>query len=299
MSKVRSTANFPTHTQIADFVASILPIHHGDVPFCYHTPRHSSYDKNTSPVSHLVLSITPTLGVYTKLQSLAQNNRNKPLCFLHRPFGLDRRSVPRGALVLASHKRFDEQLTVGHNLPLATSLGLDLKDHIVVCGYKEDPDRLMGLVALLQKSKTLDQVGNDIASQFGPCEIHASEEGSRSTYRAIAIMNAFNAETVGRVINAVKDKGWIAPTEDMRSVVYLTGEARESGLKAAQYVNMTTVCAGHRASEEWGIRWLSQKLRDAYPTLNVSEMFEDEEPPTKKVQDSQTASQWAEHVEVC
>lgn len=81
----------------------------------YHT-AHPAHDVTIHTV---VVSITPTQAFYDALWRL------KPeLAFLHRPFTLDHRRVPRGVEIFASHQGFDEVATTGWNLELARRLGV-------------------------------------------------------------------------------------------------------------------------------------------------------------------------------
>lgn len=70
---------------------------------------------------------------------------------------------------------------------------------------------------------------------------------------------------------------------DGSSILYLTGAARDYGLEAVKRYGMPAFCVGHRACEEWGIRYLASQLRIEYPGLEVVEVLEEEEPPPKKV----------------
>ena len=277
MSRTNRAQRFPNHAQLTEFVASILPVHPTDVPFTYHSPRGRSYDPVRATVSHVVLSITPTSGVYGKLQELADSNRRRPVSFLHRPFGLDRRAVPRGTLVLASHKRFDERLTVGYNIPLASALTLSVDRHVILQGYKDDAERLMGIAAPLKHEQDLASVQKLIHGMFGVCDLHHEQQENPLSIRAIAIVNAFNPEMVERVATAVQREGWVNDASDLKRVLYLTGQVRESGLDAATAFGMPVACVGHRAAEEWGVRHLAAQLRHRFPSLEVSEVYEDEE----------------------
>jgi putative NIF3 family GTP cyclohydrolase 1 type 2 len=110
---------------------------------------------NNTPVSHLTISIKPTPGFYesvTKAKS-GTSRHTSPLAFVHRPWGLEWRALPRGTTVLASHTGFDECLTVGWNVQLARQLGVDIgaegaESEKCVClkGYKGDEERRIGLV---------------------------------------------------------------------------------------------------------------------------------------------------------
>ncbi|KAJ1326879.1 Nif3-like dinuclear metal center hexameric protein [Microdochium nivale] len=181
-----STSPPPTIGQVSVFIQALFPVRNGDISFAYHTPRirHGSSNSFTflnplhslAPASRVVLSITPTAGFYdavssdpaineapadgetdngtasntnssTRKRSRAQSSST--LAFLHRPWALDRRRMPRRAAVLANHKGFDEVLTVGNNAALGARLGIDVGKAVVIQGYKGDPDRTIALVGLV------------------------------------------------------------------------------------------------------------------------------------------------------
>lgn len=89
-------------------------------------------------------------------------------------------------------------------------------------------------------------------------------------------MNAFNADEVYRVLEMARQRGWIQPEGQCgRHVLYLTGQPRESGLAAANEHGMTAICVGHRAAEEWGIRYMASRFKEAFPGMRVEEVFEE------------------------
>lgn len=284
--------NRPTHAVISNFITSILPSKANDVQFLYHVPRHPKYNADSARVDQIVLSVTPTPGVYdfighTSSEQDARSSHGaqaprppRTLCFLHRPFSLDRRRVRRGTLVLASHTSFDENLTVGWNVALAAQLGMDVGTSECVQGYKGDPERKIGIVG--QTAMTTSAIEKIMREQFGAFEARlvGSEEDQ---IKVIAIMNAFNADEVYRVLDVAQQRGWISSAEEGgRHVLYLTGQPREMGMAAAKEYGMQVVCVGHRAAEDWGIRYLSQRVRQAFPGIAVKEVYEEEELPTHK-----------------
>lgn len=97
------------------------------------------------------------------------------------------------------------------------------------------------------------------------------------TVKVVAIMNAFHPEEIDRALTAARDATWIDDAEDGSQVLYLTGAARDYGLEAAANVNMPALCVGHRACEEWGIRFLAEQTRSMWPGLDVVEVLEEEE----------------------
>lgn len=197
----------PTVGQISAFIQALFPVRTGDVHFAYHSPRirHGSSKTltylnplhNRAPASRVVLSITPTSGFYTAINnntSGAETSKDErhaqdsigrrrggppqtPLAFLHRPWALDRRSVPRRATVIANHKGFDEVLTTGNNVALGRRLGVDVDNRaVVIQGYKGDPDRTIALIGLVGGGDgdgaeiSRENILQALEKEFGPPE---------------------------------------------------------------------------------------------------------------------------------
>ena len=283
----------PTHSALTNFVANILPPKTNDVQLLYHVPRHPRYNPDYARVDRIVLSVTPTPGVYDLIGHAPRNHATAPrgemapriprtLCFLHRPFTLDRRSVRRDTLVLASHTSFDENVTVGWNVALAAQLGMDLNTSECVQGYKGDPDRKIGIVGrtALGTSSSMDEVLRGQFDAFEARLVGLDEDD----VKVVAIMNAFSAEEVRRILDLSLQRGWIDSLENGggRHVLYLTGQPREGGMAVAREYGVQVACVGHRAAEDWGIRYLARRLRESFPGVDVEEVYEEEEPRVKK-----------------
>ena len=285
----------PTIAEINIFLQSLLPVRQGDVAFQYHTPRSGLINPSTARPAHVILSITPTVGFYNAVTNAAAKSESARsplplLAFLHRPWALDRRRVPRSATIVSSHKAFDEVLTVGNNAALATKLNMAKDSAAVIQGYKGDPDRTIGIVGPLNTTTTTRKVlKSQLEMEFksfegvfgfkeddeGVGELAASKE---SEIRCVAIMNAFHPEEVDTVAELAVGMGLAPSMADCRGVLYLTGAVREPGLEAALQKGMAVVCVGHRTCEEWGIRYLASIFRDRWPGLQVQEILEAEEP---------------------
>jgi putative NIF3 family GTP cyclohydrolase 1 type 2 len=279
----------PTHAAVTRFIETLLPQKENDVQRLYHVPRNPRYDAETAVVDQMVLSVTPTAGVYSLIgypldeTTIVPRTHPRPprtLCFLHRPFALDRRGVRKGTIVLSSHTSFDEVLTVGWNTALAKRLGMDIGDSLCVQGYKGDPERKIGIIG--QVSVLLDAFLGRIEEEFGAAEI--AHEGFSGSIRTVAIMNAFNAAEVHRVLQMAQQRGWIAPDEDGSHVLYLTGQPRASGLEAAKALGMSVACVGHWQAENWGLRYVATQLRTTYPSVHVEEVCEEEIPVVRPKQ---------------
>lgn len=284
----------PTHAAVTSFITTILPLKDNDVSRLYHVPRNPRYDPETAIVDQIILSVTPTPGVYSHIgyvpddasfddaarRPSLRTRQPRTLCFLHRPFNLDRRSVRRGTLVLSSHTSFDELLTTGWNTALAECLNMNVVDSACVQGYKGDPERRIGIVG--QVSMVRDLLLGRIKEEFG--EIELANDGLSDEIHALAIMNAFNEEEVQRVLDVALQHGWAAADDDApgRHVLYLTGQSRVAGLEAAKAFGMTVACVGHRPCEDWGIQYLAAQLRKTFPAVKVEVVYEEEEPRIKE-----------------
>jgi len=227
---------------------------------------------------------------------------------------LDRRRVPHGALVLASHTAFDEVLTTGYNVPLAARLGMEVEDAVTMQGYKGDPNRRIGIVgrllhdfdggALLAKSPRdnsstpkqhdpHEAFYNDLRAKVqrefktpmewfpgtdGGSELGPGGNGIQqwSKIGVLAIMNAFDQEVVGRVDEARRRMGWTS-SADSGTTLYLTGQPRKAGVEAAMKHEMHVGCVGHRSAEEWGIRYIALCLTHEFPDIGINVVLEEEE----------------------
>ncbi|KAI1268980.1 hypothetical protein F5Y18DRAFT_173599 [Xylariaceae sp. FL1019] len=277
----------PTVTQLTTFMQSIFPLRNGDTKFEYHVPRSWKFNAQQSLTSRVILSITPTEGFYSSLTAASSSPYSAPLAFLHRPWQLDRRRVPRHATVLSCHKGFDEVLTVGNNAILASLLGMDITRSGVIRGYKGDPERTIGIVGPVPRISRRDMADavraqfSSVEGCFGIDEDGDVEDGKSTEITTLAIMNAFHPEEVDRVIGLQKEIGLASSDEEHgKGVLYLTGAVREPGLLAALEKGMAVVCVGHRTCEEWGILYLGRLLRQTWPLLGVDVILEDEEAPS-------------------
>lgn len=259
-----------TPAQISTFLAAFFPQVPRDVDWMYHTPQARTV---RSYVTSIILSITPTQGVYT-----AMNEPDlPPTIFLHRPFNLDRRQVRAGVQVLACHKGFDEVLTVGINPVLARRLqmNMDEEEIQIISGYKSDPTRKLGYAGPLTSPLDMAGITAIVHNEFGHDvgKVY-SEQPLDHKFSHLALMNAFSQATVDQVL---------ACTPDGRALLYVTGEARQEGLDAAAAAGMSVLTLGHREVEEWGLRYLAHALKCEFgDSLNVVTVMEDEPSMSKQ-----------------
>lgn len=319
-----------------------------EVPWLYHSPlppKPNWKNKAQPPlpahsrVQKLVLSITPTEGVYTTLgaeplsrptieptssaattlstarpeiSSQLPRTRDKEIyttaAFLHRPWALTRARLPRGTTVWASHKAFDESLTVGCNIPLLERLGVNVQEAKLLVGYKGDEGRRIGAVGGLERTgRNVEEVRKKVLTEFGHVEgwfghssgghevdvVENAGKAEANELTAIACMNAFHPAEVDRVAVAAVEAGFAISLEDCSGVLYLTGAVREEGLQAALQKGMKVACVGHQACEVWGFAYLAERVREMWPDLRVEVVDEEEIKPIPRVRAKEEVRLWS------
>lgn len=190
----------------------------------------------------------------------------------------------KDATILSSHTGFDEALTVGYNVALATRLSLCVADSVCLQGYKNDATRRIGIVGVVPAGTTLGGIVRAVAREF---ELRGGDGGvegavDEQEVRVVAIMNAFAPAEVDRVMEAAVAKGWVEYLWDARKVLFLTGQAREAGMAAVEARGMKVMCVGHAEAEEWGMRYLAERVREEFPEVVVQLRVEEEEDPDEK-----------------
>jgi putative NIF3 family GTP cyclohydrolase 1 type 2 len=154
-----------------------------------------------------------------------------------------------------------------------------VSESICVQGYKGDPERKIGIIGRADIPR--GSLQRRIEEEFGSVELF--QEGASDQVQVVAIMNAFNADEVHRVMEMAQQHEWVSSGGQAgRHVLYLTGQARENGLTAAKKHGMSVACVGHAAAEEWGIRYMARQFRAAFPGLSVEEVYEEEDSSSKK-----------------
>ncbi len=286
---------------LAAWLHSLLPAAPHHLPLIYHTPTRAP---PRGAFARLVLSITPTAGVYAALTP-------DTALFLHRPWALERRRLHLSTLVCASHQRLDELLTTGYNEVLMRRLGVQGEMHGIV-GYKKDPERKMGLVGLLHPPLASRQAWRArVEAEFGGLEgdMACGSDDTMSNgkgdppIKAIACMNAFEPDFLHQVVEAARSlqQARDSPGHPASSpiqpngVLYITGETKPLGAAAAQEQGMPVIFVGHGRSEQWAIMYLAEESRRVWGPLGVEVVAVVDEPeePRRLRQDDKGSRQAA------
>lgn len=147
-------------------------------------------------------------------------------------------------------------------------------------GHKNDPERRIGLVGLLEPSITMSSYAQTLSEAFEGHEAsHLPQEHiDEAPVKALASLNAFTPEIIERILNITKELE-VKPEE----VLCLTGTPREAGMQAASQAGMSVLAVGHKRCEMWGLKYLERQARKAFPDLDIRLHEEEEEPRPPRI----------------
>jgi putative NIF3 family GTP cyclohydrolase 1 type 2 len=183
------------------------------------------------PVRRLGLALEPGPGLAGWMDA-----ERLDAVFLHRPWGAADAGLPLDAAVLASHAPFDARLTVGLNPDLARDLGLrDPRP------FGEKDGRAMGMMGDVEPAEPGDWIGQ-VVRTFGGVEDILP--GDADTVHRVAVVGAMT----DALVRAAADGG---------ADIYLTGQVRPPGLRAAAETGIGVVAVGHARGERYGLRLLA------------------------------------------
>ncbi len=163
--------------------------------------------------------------------------------FLHRPWGVDDAGLPPDAAVLASHAPFDARLTVGLNPDLARALGLrDPRP------FGEKDGRAVGMMGDVQPAEPAAWIDCVVRTFGGVDDVLP---GRADAIRRVAVVGAM---TDALVRQAAADG----------AALYVTGQVRQPGLRAAAATGMGIVAVGHARGETYGLRLLAGMIEGRF-----------------------------------
>lgn len=159
--------------------------------------------------------------------------------FLHRPWDVADAGLPSDVGVLASHAPFDHRLTVGANPDLAR--GLALRDPRP---WGEKDGRAIGMMGDGEAADPAALIGR-ITALFGG--VDAVLPGRADAVRRVALAGAMTDALVREAAAG-------------GAQLYVTGQLRPPGLRAAGETGMGIVAVGHARSEIYGLRLLADAI---------------------------------------
>lgn len=164
--------------------------------------------------------------------------------FLHRPWGVADAGLPADTGVLASHGPFDHRLTVGANPDLARDLRLR-DPH----PFGDKDGRAMGMTCDGEAEDAAELIAR-ITRLFGG--VDEVLPGRARSIRRIAL--------AGGMTDALLREAAARGAE-----LYVTGQVRQPGLRAAAETGMGIVAVGHARGEGYGLRLLAAAIERRFP----------------------------------
>jgi putative NIF3 family GTP cyclohydrolase 1 type 2 len=167
---------------------------------------------------------------------------------LHRPWQLTKYTIPDHIGVLSYHLPFDEQLTVGFNKYLMSSLQM-----YSVIPFAEKEGRNIGMIGTIDGNmdvyvvRIIENLFNGLEESFGL---------RNNVIDKIACVGAITNE----LIHA-------AAAHEVQ--MYITGQFRKPARQAAIDTGMCVVAIGHVRSEYYGLRLLASLLTNKWPQLTA------------------------------
>jgi putative NIF3 family GTP cyclohydrolase 1 type 2 len=162
---------------------------------------------------------------------------------LHRPWQLG--ELPHGVGVLAVHEALDQRLTTGENPWLARQLGFTLGE-----GIGQRQGQPLVCLAHSDQPSTVGELLTQLHQDFPSIEIWNPQPRSQLV-QTIALANAMQPKLV-------------ASAAERGVVLYLTGTLRTAAYPTLMQTQMAALGLGHQAIEQWGLRWLSQAIQQAF-----------------------------------
>lgn len=181
--------------------------------------------------------------------------------------------------MLQSHVRFDEILTTGWNEAFADEHLISRDGRICIKGYKNKPERRIGLVGQLTSGMDASIYARMLSHAFNGHEalsIPQAEDSLQPQIHALATLNAFTPEVIERVAAAITQLDAKAD-----NTICLTGAVRDPGMEEARKLGMSVIAVGHQRCEYWGIRYLERIARQRFPDLEILIIDEPEEMPER------------------
>ncbi|HYW11456.1 MAG TPA: Nif3-like dinuclear metal center hexameric protein [Longimicrobium sp.] len=159
--------------------------------------------------------------------------------FLHRPWGVADAGLPADTGILASHAPFDHRLTVGANPDPARDLRMR-DPH----PFGDKDGRRIGMIGDVEPAAPATLVAR-ITDLFGG--VDEVLPGRAESIRRIALAGAMT----DAMVREAAARG---------AELYVTGQVRQPGRRAAAETGIGIVAVGHARSEVYGLRLLSDAI---------------------------------------
>lgn len=227
----------------------------------FHTDRYPEteqggiYRAASWPIQRIGLALEPFPGVSAWVQETQID-----ALWLHRPWKLDLTDFPDNIGVFSNHLPFDETLTMGYNLLLATQLGtINTPEPL---GYKQATDEAGMLLPQRPIGMLMDVAEHEFDHWLAIIKEEFSGYDRAETGRELTGWQLENCRVA--VVGAMTDE-LVREAAQRGANLYLTGAYRKPAQQAVDETGIAVVAVGHRRSEEWGMRALAGMLQKRWP----------------------------------
>lgn len=190
------------------------------------------------PVRRLGLALAPGAGLAPWVDA-----DRLDAVFLHRPWGAAEAGLPPDVGVLASHAPFDHRLTAGLNPDLARDLALRNPRP-----FGEKDGRAVGMAGNADGVDAAAFAGR-VATLFGGTDDVLP--GRADVLRRVVVAGAMT----DALVRAAAAEG---------AQLYVTGQIRQPGLRAAAETGIGVVAVGHARSEAYGLGLLAWAIEGRF-----------------------------------
>ncbi len=211
------------------------------------------------PSKRLIKRVGLALEPFSRLYDWVDEKQIDAL-WLHRPWKIDLSSLPSDLGILSHHLPFDETLTMGFNRYLAKQLGA--VGTLQPIGYKKSadaagktmPPRPIGMLIDILPQE-FDLLLDGIKTIFDGYDRAEAGHGSGGWQP-----DSYRVAVIGAMTDAL-----VREADEKGAHLYLTGAYRKAGQQAVDDTGIAVIAAGHRRSEEWGIRMLADIIEEHLP----------------------------------
>lgn len=219
------------------------------------TEQGGIYYPSKRPIRRVGLTLEP----FSRLYDWVDETQIDAL-WLHRPWKIDLSSLPSDLGILSHHLPFDEALTVGYNIYLAKQLRAT--GSLQPIGYKKSaddsgetlPSRPLGMLIDIDPQE-FDLLLDRIKTIFDGYDRAEAGYGSGGWQP-----NSCRVAVVGAMTDAL-----VREADEKGAHLYLTGAYRKAGQQAVDDTGIAVIAAGHRRSEEWGMKLLASIIEENLP----------------------------------
>ncbi|BFZ64004.1 hypothetical protein YB2330_005142 [Saitoella coloradoensis] len=270
LGPAKTLIRHPKRSEVTKLLASLLRLSQSEPAF---TPYGAEIQSH-APIKRILFATRGSKDFYWQLWHTKYD-----IVFIADVDGLMLERFPEEVMVIAP-TQFNALYTIGYNLPLLSSLCLDVKlppklpspttsffsDKVrPISVHIASHEERVGVLAKFGP-KPLESVVQSFESLFGGVESIFRTHGS-SEVRCIALLGRFSRELVNHTVTLAKTSGMITQSGQLLFVV--DAEDRKGMRRVEEVKCAGVVTVGTARAEAWGVEYLAQQMRELSEELTV------------------------------